>query len=78
VVETAEAFAREVRSNCPDIVLADYNLRQWTGLEAHEILHREQVDVPLILVTGSPRRRKSGRMSGRQHILKSRPKTTNC
>lgn len=53
VVETAEAFTREVRANRPDVILADYNLPQWTGLEALEILHREEADIPLILVTGS-------------------------
>lgn len=53
VVETAGAFTREITANRPEIVLADYNLPQWTGLEALAILQREQLDIPLILVTGS-------------------------
>jgi DNA-binding NtrC family response regulator len=34
-------------------VLADYNLPHWRGIEALEILAREGLDVPLILVTGA-------------------------
>jgi signal transduction histidine kinase len=52
-VETVEDFTREVRDNCPNIVLADYNLPRWRGMEALETLRRENLDVPLILVTGS-------------------------
>jgi len=50
-VETSEDFTREVRANCPHIVLADSNLPKWRGMEALEILRRENLDVPLILVT---------------------------
>jgi signal transduction histidine kinase len=53
LVQSAQDFRRVVRSNCPDIVLADYNLPQWTGMEALEILRQEGLDVPLILVSGS-------------------------
>ena len=52
-VQTPEDFTREVRANCPQIVLADYNLPQWRGMEAVEILRCENLDVPLILVTGA-------------------------
>src|SRR5438874_2818 len=53
VVQTPEDFTREVKSNCPHVVLADYNLPQWRGTEALGILARENLDVPLILVTGT-------------------------
>lgn len=53
VVQTRDDFIREVQSHCPDIVLADYNLPQWRGMEALAILVHENVDVPLILVTGA-------------------------
>lgn len=53
VVETAEDFIREVTAHRPDLVLADYNLPQWSGMEALDILKREQPGVPLILVTGA-------------------------
>jgi signal transduction histidine kinase len=53
VVLTAEAFRQRIRTNCPDVVLADYNLGQWRGTEALEILRDEGLDVPLILVSGA-------------------------
>jgi signal transduction histidine kinase len=53
VVQTAEAFRQRVKTNCPDVVLADYNLGQWRGTEALEILREEGLDVPLILVSGA-------------------------
>ena len=52
-VQTPEDFTREVRAQCPQVVLADYNLPQWRGMEALELLRRENLDVPLILVTGA-------------------------
>jgi signal transduction histidine kinase len=52
-VETAEDFTREVLAHCPNIVLADYNLPKWRGMEALEVLRHENLDVPLILVTGA-------------------------
>jgi signal transduction histidine kinase len=53
IVETAEAFRRRVKERTPDLVLADYNLRQWRGMEALEILRFEGLDIPLILVSGT-------------------------
>jgi signal transduction histidine kinase len=53
VVQNPEDFTREISAHRPDLVLADYNLPQWSGMEALEILKREQPDVPLILVTGA-------------------------
>ncbi|MGA9040109.1 MAG: ATP-binding protein [Terriglobales bacterium] len=53
VVQTADEFRRRVRTNCPDVVLSDYNLGQWRGTEALEILREEGLDIPLILVSGA-------------------------
>jgi len=53
VVQTPEDFTRELRANRPHVVLADYNLPHWRGMEALEIIARECLDVPLILVTGA-------------------------
>ena len=52
-VQTAEEFSRCIRTKSYDVVLADYNLPQWTGMEALELLHQEGLDVPLILVSGA-------------------------
>jgi signal transduction histidine kinase len=53
VVETAEGFRQRVRERTPDLVLAAYNLGQWRGMEALEILRSEGLDIPLILVSGT-------------------------
>ena len=53
VVGSAEQFRSALRANPPDIVLADYNLGQWRGMEAVQILHEENLDIPLILVSGA-------------------------
>jgi signal transduction histidine kinase len=53
VVQTPEDFTRELQATRPHVVLADYNLPQWRGMEALEIIARECLDIPLILVTGA-------------------------
>jgi len=53
VVQAPEAFRRRLRASVPDLVLADYNLGQWSGMEALDILREEDLDVPLILVSGA-------------------------
>ena len=52
VVQTAEEFAARIQTGNYDLILADYNLPQWRGMEALDILCRENLDVPLIVVTG--------------------------
>jgi signal transduction histidine kinase len=53
VVQAEKEFERQLRAQRPDIVLADYNLPQWKGMEALEVLRREGLDIPLILVSGA-------------------------
>jgi len=50
---TADEFRQRIRANCPDVVLADYNLGQWRGTDALEIMREEGLDIPLILVSGA-------------------------
>ena len=52
VVQTAAEFRQRVKTMAPDVVLADYNLGQWRGTEALAILREEDLDIPLILVSG--------------------------
>jgi signal transduction histidine kinase len=52
VVQTVEEFTLQVHAASYDLILADYNLPQWSGMEALQILRRENLDVPLIVVTG--------------------------
>jgi len=53
VVQNETAFEQQLRAHPPDVVLADYNLPQWKGVEAVEVLRREGLDIPLILVSGA-------------------------
>jgi two-component system, sensor histidine kinase and response regulator len=53
VVQTAQQFRERLRPTPPDVVLADYNLGQWRGMETLDILREENLDVPLILVSGA-------------------------
>jgi signal transduction histidine kinase len=52
VAQTAEEFTSRIHASDYDIILADYNLPQWKGMEALDMLCRENLDVPLIVVTG--------------------------
>jgi DNA-binding response OmpR family regulator len=53
VAQTAEEFTQLVRKNSYDVILADYKLPGWNGMESVEILRREGLDVPVILVSGA-------------------------
>src|SRR5438445_12023914 len=52
VAQTAEEFGARIHSANYDLIMADYNLPQWSGMGGLEILRRENLDVPLIVVTG--------------------------
>ena len=51
--ETLEAFGAALDETMPDVVISDYNLRGFTGMEAFALLRRRDPDVPFILLTGS-------------------------
>jgi signal transduction histidine kinase len=53
VAQTATAFTELVRKNAYDVILADYKLPNWNGMESIELLRREELDVPVILVSGA-------------------------
>ena len=53
VVQTETGFERQLRLQSPDVVIADYNLPQWKGMEALDVLRRAGLDIPLILVSGA-------------------------
>jgi signal transduction histidine kinase len=52
VAQSAEEFTARIRAGNYDLILADYNLPQWKGTDALDILCSENLDVPLIVVTG--------------------------
>jgi signal transduction histidine kinase len=53
VVQDESAFTQALRTHTPEIVLADYNLPGWKGMEALSVLRREGLDIPMILVSGA-------------------------
>jgi signal transduction histidine kinase/DNA-binding response OmpR family regulator len=52
-VQTAQEFAARLAEEGYGVVIADYTLPAWSGLEALELLQRMAKDVPLILLTGT-------------------------
>lgn len=53
VIQTAADFTERIRRNKYDIVLADYSLPGWNGMETVAILRQEGVDIPVVLVSGA-------------------------
>ncbi len=53
IVQDQPAFTRALHTHHPEVVLADYNLPSWKGMETLEVLRREGLDIPMILVSGS-------------------------
>ena len=53
VADSAETFTARIQSRRYDVVLADYNLPSWNGMGTIEILRREGMDVPVVLVSGA-------------------------
>jgi two-component system cell cycle sensor histidine kinase/response regulator CckA len=53
VVETRERFLSKLANAMYDVVLADYRLPSWTGLDALADIKALGIDLPLILVTGT-------------------------
>jgi light-regulated signal transduction histidine kinase (bacteriophytochrome) len=53
VAQTAGELTDLVRKNSYDVILADYKLPNWSGMESVAILRREGLDVPVILVSGA-------------------------
>ena len=53
IVQDEAGFTQVLRDHCPDIVLADFNLPNWTGMAALDVLRREGLDIPMILVSGA-------------------------
>jgi signal transduction histidine kinase len=53
VAQTAEDFSDRVEKNSYDVVLADYSLPAWNGMETVDVLRRKGLDIPVVLVSGS-------------------------
>jgi signal transduction histidine kinase len=53
IVRSPDQFRQQLRDTPPDLVLSDYNLKDWGGMDALEILKEMGVEIPFILVSGS-------------------------
>jgi signal transduction histidine kinase len=53
LAQSAEEFRLIIQKYTPDVVLADYNLGHWRGMDALEIMRDRGLDMPLILVSGA-------------------------
>ena len=52
-VDDKASFLRELEQFPPDIILSDYSMPQFNGMEALELLQEQEKSVPFIVVTGS-------------------------
>ncbi len=52
-VSTRDEFAERLRAQPVDVVLSDYRMGSWTGMDALSTLKQIQPEVPLILMTGT-------------------------
>ncbi len=52
-VETKESFLEALEEFDPDVIISDYGLPQFNGLEALRLLKELNLDIPFILCTGS-------------------------
>ena len=53
LVQDESEFTLALHTRCAEVVLADYNLPNWTGMEVLNVLRREGLDIPMILVSGA-------------------------
>ena len=53
VVQDEENFLKELETFQPDLILSDYSMPQFTGLDALEIAKKKCPEIPFIIVTGS-------------------------
>ncbi len=51
-VETAEAFHRELEGGEWDLIISDYAVRNFTSIEALDILRESGRDIPFIIISG--------------------------
>jgi len=53
IAQDEAGFVQALRTHCPEVILADYNLPNWTGMEVLNVLRRQNLDIPMILVSGA-------------------------
>ncbi len=76
VVTSREAFVDALGAKQYDLVLTDYKLPGWSGLEVLRLLKEDARDIPCILITGSVGEEiaaKCIKLGANDYILKDRP-----
>src|ERR1041385_8718197 len=53
VVDNAEEFTTAIENEIFDLILADYQLPQWNGIQALRVAHEKRPDTPFLLVSGT-------------------------
>ena len=53
LVDSLADFRQDVEKGAYELILADYNLRNWTAMEALEVLRETGKDIPVVIVTGT-------------------------
>ena len=53
IVSTPDEFVHKLSKAIYDVILSDYQLPEWTGLDVLDQIQKLQQDVPFILVTGA-------------------------
>jgi PAS domain S-box-containing protein len=53
VVSTADQFVDALKETTYDVILSDYNLGHWTGMDALDVLRKGGYDIPFVLVTAA-------------------------
>lgn len=51
-VMTKDDFLKELKKVPPEVILTDYNLGEWRGMDVLDILRQQNLDIPVILVSG--------------------------
>src|ERR1019366_1626784 len=51
-VQGPAEFAERLRTQSYDVIVCDYSMPSWTGIEALELLHQLNQEIPFILATG--------------------------
>lgn len=52
-VSNKEEFIRSIDNQLPDIIISDYGIPGFGGIEAFRLIKEKEIDVPFILITGS-------------------------
>ena len=52
-VETKQEFIKQLKKNTWDLILSDYELPNFNGLDAYDIVKKQKLDIPLIMITES-------------------------